>query len=267
MGEILWRCCESVDEPTPPRPGEDPYLSSSGVVANPFSPQGGSGSGGSGGVTSLGSTIDFWDDLPHPQAPAMRYMDPIELANKDAKQKQAPVASPNVGRDERKTVNGVAVTVRADRSGVSGVKVAQTGINYDAGLLPQATTTEDNKILKITGPMPVITATLGTEYGPGADPNGKSAYGRGTTDADKTAGNISLAFHESCHRQDHLNFLKQNTLPKFAGKVGMTAQEWNDAYTKYVEDVNDFKLRSDANTLALTDEVGSPKLSDYRRGP
>src|SRR5207249_4387630 len=63
--------------------------------------------------------------------------------------------------------------------------------------------------------------TIQTAYGPGAKPNDTSGYGRGTTDADLANGDVTLGFHESCHRADFLAYAHAHPLPEFTVTVGM----------------------------------------------
>lgn len=252
--------------PDPLGPVADPWVSVGGDVAHPNSPRGGGGPGDSRIPGPLGVTNDPFETLPHPLAPAARDIDPILLEDKaeeldQVSQNPAPVVS----KDVTKTINGISVKILADQSGVSGVSGGQTSIQMSAGDQPDVETDSKGKVSKILGKMPVITAEIGTAYGPGADPNGTSAYGRGTTDADKKKGDTSLGFHESCHRQDHQDYIQNHTLPKFDGKVGMTEQEWKDAYDKYEKAVGTYQGASDSNSFTLTDEVGNPTKSAYKK--
>jgi hypothetical protein len=188
-----------------------------------------------------------------------------DVLNDKAEQLEQPAQQPApvVAADQKKTVNGIEVTIKADQKGVAGITGAATSFGLDPGTTPGVETDDKKRVTKILGPSPVITATIQTRYGTSSSPDGKSAYGRGTTDDDKKKGNTSLGFHESCHRQDHLDYLKANPLPKFGGKVGMTEDEWNQAVDKYNQAVEDYAKKSDQNTLALTDEVGNPTKSQY----
>src|SRR5439155_4702728 len=115
----------------------------------------------------------------------------------------------------------------------------------------------------ISGPLPVITVTIKTRYKTASSPTGASAYGRGTTDQDKKDGNTTLGFHESCHRQDYLDFLKKNALPRFTGRVGMTIEQWEKAVADYNKAVFDYQDKGDAFTETNTDEVGNPTKSRF----
>jgi hypothetical protein len=263
------RAGESVEEPIPSTrtSAADPWLSSSGFVAHPDAPLGGGGPGIFTGANPLGSNSNLQDPVPHPLAPAARGLDPGLLADK-AEELAQPVQQPApvVAADEKKTVGGIEVTVKKDKSGVAGVTGAATSFEMDPGTTPDVEIDDKTKkITKILGPMPVLTATIETDYGKGSGPDGKSAYGRATTDDDKKKGNTSLGFHESCHRQNHLDFVKANAVPKFGGTVGMTEDEWNKATEKYTQAVEDYAKKSDQNSGKLTDEVGDPTKSEYKK--
>jgi hypothetical protein len=252
-----------VQEDAPLPPGADPWLNAEGLVTHPNAPQNSSGFGSGSGVGTLGTLADAGDGLPHPQSPTSKYMDPQLLADKAEALAATPQPPPVVGADSVVNVGGIDVTIEKDRTGVWGVSGGVTSLKFDPGSRPDADTTPDNHILKITGPMPVITATIGTKYGD--DPTGDSAYGRGTTPDDKQAGNTTLGFHESCHRQDHLKFIADHPLPKFGGKVKMTVTQWETAWTTYLAAIDAYYHAADASSEKLTDEVGDPKRSEYRK--
>ena len=73
-----------------------------------------------------------------------------------------------------------------------------------------------------------------TVYGSKSKATDRSGYGRGTTAADEAAGNTSLGFHESCHRQDYLDYLAGHALPEYTGAAGMTAAEFDEAASSFL---------------------------------
>ena len=86
------------------------------------------------------------------------------------------------------------------------------------------------------------------------------AMAGGTTVQDESAGNTSLGFHESCHREDFLTYLKTKPLPTFGGRAGITeqqyhleAQKFGRAFQKYFGDM-------EAYSHAQSDEVGYKKV-------
>jgi hypothetical protein len=109
--------------------------------------------------------------------------------------------------------------------------------------------------------------TIQTVYGSGANASQTSAYGRGTTPDDEAAGDTSLGFHESCHRNDYLNFLRTNLLPVFGGKVGQTRAQFDAATTAFTAAVSKYFVDMKKDSVQRTDEVGY-KLSTFKaKGP
>jgi len=257
------------EDPAPLVTVSDPWVSSDGAnVAHPNAARGGGGPGDSKGARPLGLSNDPFETFPHPLAPDSKKLDPALIGDKaeqlDAVEQQP---APVVSTDETKTINGVSVTIQKDGSSGFG-DGAKTKLAMDAGERPDADTDEAGaKITKVTGSAPKITATIKTTYGSGASASGKSGYGRGTTNDDKAKGNTSLGFHESCHRQDHQDFIKNHPLPKFGGKAGQTVQQYQDAYTAYVEAVATYAGQSDTNSFNLTDEIGNPTKSQFDKKP
>jgi hypothetical protein len=243
----------------------DPWQSPAGIAAPPSAPAGGGGLGFFQAGNLLGADLDPLAPLPHPQSPAGRYV-ALDYAQDEAEELQQGVQLPPpvVANDQTKTVGGITVTIKADQKDAKDVKAADTSFQLDAGTTPGAETdTKTNKVTKILGPMPVITATIQTRYAPGVSPSAKSGYGRGTTDDDKKKGNTSVGFHESCHRQDYLDYLKAHPLPKFTGKVGMTVDEWQKAVDDYNQAVSDYEDAAAEYSRLQTDEVGNPTKSQF----
>jgi len=119
-------------------------------------------------------------------------------------------------------------------------------------------------ITKLNGPVEIkTTIKIQTSYGPKAKPEHLSAYGKGTTPEDKRTGNTSLGFHEACHRNDFLKYLKIKPLPTFSGKTGITPQQYKRAAESFIKAVD--KYFSDMNKYSerRTDEVGYKK-STYK---
>ena len=102
-----------------------------------------------------------------------------------------------------------------------------------------------------------------TSYGPGASAEQPSGYGRGTTPQDEFSGNSSLGFHESCHQADYLAYLTSMPFPKFTGKVGMTKQQFEEAFHRWGEARKWFFKRMSEVSVHQTDEAGY-KQSTYR---
>jgi hypothetical protein len=115
-------------------------------------------------------------------------------------------------------------------------------------------------VTAVTGP-PRPTVTLLTSFLRGANTGDPSAYGRGTTAADKAGAKVtpasgSVAFHESRHSQAVLDFLRANPPPTFAGKVGDTVAEFNAALAQWRADVSAYSDRLEKVDTAQVHCVG-----------
>lgn len=72
-----------------------------------------------------------------------------------------------------------------------------------------------------------MTIAIQTVYVDPKDASRVSCYGRGTTDADVRNRNVTLGFHESCHRADFVTYLTTHPLPALPKlQVGMPWDEF-----------------------------------------
>jgi Domain of unknown function (DUF4157) len=133
---------------------------------------------------------------------------------------------------------------------------AKTAFKFGLIRTPRYTFGKDGKITSIK-PMPPVTMTIQTTYGPTVTAQSSSAYGRGTTQADVQAGNTSLGFHEGNHGLDYMDYLTANALPVFAGAVGMTVQEYSLAAQKFQKDMQEYVKNMDDYSDQHTDCVGT----------
>lgn len=136
------------------------------------------------------------------------------------------------------------------------------------------------------------TITIQTTFPANLKPTDTSAYGRGTGDDLKT-GNVTLGFHESCHRNDYMAYISKSDelattgsctpytlpeaspgvtiqwtiakFPRFRGEVGQTAAVFKAAmasfdreFVKWNHDIAKFSAH-------CTDEFGHTK-SAFKRG-
>jgi hypothetical protein len=247
----------------------DPWVTASRTVAHPDAPAGGGGFGSFRSPAPLGTDGDLYDPVPHPLAPAARFVDLDLLRDKAVELQQAlQKPPPLVTREKKKTIHGVKVTIEPDEYMSPEVKAdrAETTAQFEASA-PGAEF-DRGRVTKIEGD-PEITLTILTRYGSSVDPSDTSTYGRGTTCEDKNNGDTSLGFHESCHRQDATDFLKDqqnHPLPQFKGKVGMTEAEYRKAQKDFEDAVTKvYQKESDDYSVQKTDEVGCPKQSDDRK--
>jgi hypothetical protein len=123
-------------------------------------------------------------------------------------------------------------------------------------------------IVKINGPVKIkCTVEIQTAYGPNTKPTDRSVYGRGTTQVDEKTGNTSVGFHESCHQSDYLSYLKNNPLPVFSGKIGITVQQYEQAVAAFTKSLDNYFKEMEKNSYRLTDEVGYKKSVYKIKGP
>jgi len=277
-----------------------PWVSSSGIVAHPASSKGGGGGGQFGQPGSLGRDGNDSNPIAHPQSPAARYQtltgDDVEklvdqgvpLAVNSPDQPpgtlslQPPPATQPATFKIQRTAAGkenvdVEVQVLADGKDPNPKRAssAHTVLNpkgavqsfpsWEINAADATKPPNQQKIVELKGVYSIAgKITLQVIYGSLAKAADLAAYGRGTTAADKSSGNRTAGFHESCHLDDFTAWLKTKPLPKFNGKVGMSVKEYEDemnaseaAYEKYYAD-------AEADSVAKTDEVGSPTLSQYK---
>ncbi|WP_020472016.1 hypothetical protein [Zavarzinella formosa] len=123
-------------------------------------------------------------------------------------------------------------------------------------------------VSKLSGPVQIKgNVKIQTIYGPNAKATDTSGYGRGTTPEDEAAGTTSLGFHESCHRDDYVNFLKLKPLPAFGGKPGQTKQQYAQAVTAFGNAIQKYFTDMDQDSFRKTDEVGYKSTEYDAKGP
>lgn len=93
-----------------------------------------------------------------------------------------------------------------------------------------------------------------------------SAYGRGTTSDDIKAGNVTLGFHESCHRSDFIDYLNTQKLPNFDGAPGTVNQEFNDDWRTFMDAFQALPKTIKAWSTTQTDDVGKPTKAAWDAG-
>lgn len=156
---------------------------------------------------------------------------------------------------------GVSITILPDQHSkkkifIKGREVAahtraimnwKTPANYD---------TENGKISRID-PVPQPTLKIWTTYGPGSTSESKSAYGKGTTPEDIQAGKTSLGYHEGSHGLDYMEYVKNNPVPQFQGKEGMTVREYKQAAADYHQQMKKYYQDLLDYSEQLTDCVGT----------
>lgn len=230
-------------------------------VIHPDAPAGGGGAGtfrlpGSMG-TGGGPTL-----LPHPDAPAAGTLDPQQLdaAQGEVKKKVARQKAPVVKDESTQTIQGITVVIYPDAHGIAGVGSALTQLDESEG---GASYDFDKGTGKVTAVRPTPwKAEIQTRYGTG-DPDDDAAYGRGTTDEDVAAGQVTLGFHESCHRADILAYLQQNTPPVLPDLMDKTKVQADAAIATFKSESKTYFKAARTHSEAVTDETGKPKRSEY----
>lgn len=257
--------CQCVPESQRARLTLDPaWLSANGGVVHPDAPV---GSGGPGYFRTTGATRTDggMDELAHPDSPAASRLDTSVLVAAQQLQAQAVQRkpAPEVKAAQVQSIQGMTVTVKPDETGVADVGSALTDvIHRDGG----AKYTSSNDTGKVTGwsvlPYKVDIVTM---YGTGK-PNDDAAYGRGTLKADQDAGNVSLGFHESCHRADIIAYLKNNPMPAFKGTKDITTDQGDELIQAYNAAVDAYFQAARDHSRLVTDEVGKPTKTQYESG-
>jgi hypothetical protein len=133
---------------------------------------------------------------------------------------------------------------------------AKTAFKFSQIRTPGYRLGRDRKVTSIN-PIPPITMTIQTTYGPTVTAQSGSAYGRGTTQGDVQSGNTSLGFHEGNHGLDYMDYLRTNPLPVFTGKVGMSVAEYTEASQQFLKDMQEYIKNMDDYSDQHTDCIGT----------
>lgn len=240
----------------------------SGSKAHPKAPR---GSGGPGGFVVPGVKKD------RDASDGRRVLDVSDSkAGGAAKQKPPPATKPvrkevlkRTGRSEDIEVHvEILADTKSSNPDLKGAKTAfdASSISFGTPGYYAVSRRGRNVVTRVDGVFELKgTIFVQTTYGPGSKSTDRSLYGRGTTAKDEARGDTSLGFHEYCHQQDYLQFLKNNALPRFSGKVGQTeaafkkaADILEKAFTRYWAEMEKYSNRR-------TDEVGR-KRSQYVKG-
>jgi hypothetical protein len=233
-----------------------------GQTAHPRSPIGGGGPGNFHGAQPLSGGQHGGETVAHPSSPSAMNDPPEPLAK--PRKNSPPVTVPR--EKELQAVSNSFVKIDLKAEIVADGSVDDANVHGKTKLdSPEYSTPGYNssggKISAIDGKLTVEgTVRIQTVYGPEANADDYSCYGRGTTDSDVLNGDVTLGFHESRHQEDYWDNLDNNTLPVPPTlTIGMTVADfkaalktYTDAYTKYWTDI-------DSASHAATDEVGHKK--------
>ncbi len=229
-------------------------------VAHPEAPLGGGGPGSFLPAVPLNPNQD--SDLPNPWQPGPLGTDPPAIPLDTPKPPNAPpVTNPQALGTIKEVQNQfvdykIEAEIVADGSGgvTTGAKtrfsrVSSSSPGYDSA---------GGKITKFNGKFTFKgTITIQTKYAADSNANTLSCYGRGTTDADVKNRDITLGFHESCHRDDYQAFLKANDLPDPPDmSIGMKSSDYDRAVADFSKALNKYWADMEADSVQKTDEVG-----------
>lgn len=272
--------------PLPSNETPNPWVSSGGVPSHPDAPAGSGGPGVFRPAAHVDGPGGRSESLPHPatqQGKQHQLSDDEQVTlNKSAtvpttatvplKTNPPPVTKAearSITRTQGTTVTKVTVQILADTTSGSVAGEAHTGIDTLAVVQTDpAIQLDANNIVIAETSRATFSGTLSiqTKYKPGAKPEGKSAYGRGKTKADVTNGDVTLGFHESCHRKDFFDWYTTKSFPQFKGKAKMTLtnydkklEEWKAAWKQFGKDAS-------AASYQSTDNVGDPTESQHSAG-
>jgi hypothetical protein len=277
-------------------PGPSPWISREGDVVHPDAP---AGSGGLGHFRTAGSFGSEGNDpfgARHPRSPSLR----TEAFSDDEKaevlgggvkvieKERNPPPATVPGKQPLKKVlpsfeldmtieilpdNG-AGTISGAKTELKDTNVDVTGpeYGYDAPEEqkgPKATDkiTSLKGKAKITGALTiqVIYGTVGIQR---VEPKEEAAWGRGTTAADVTAKNITVGFHESCHRDDYIAYLTTNPpIQSTNFRVGMTFAQFEAELARITNAIAAWTLAAETASRAKTDETGNTMTSYIKDHP
>jgi hypothetical protein len=237
------------------------WIGWSELVAHPSAPL---GSGGPGNFSPpVPMNADAGGDLPSPWRPGpLGLDDPVAIPTDTPTPANPPPAtnpqSLGVVKQAQNEFADYKIEAEIVADGAGGVttgaktdfaRVASSSPSYEA---------VNGKITKFAGKFTFKgTITIQTKYAPDSNASTLSCYGRGTTDTDVKNRDITLGFHESCHRADYQAFLKANDLPEPpAMSIGMKASDYDKATAAFAAALNKYYKDMEAESIKKTDEVG-----------
>lgn len=219
---------------------------------------------------TIGSDIVFGPNEYAPHTDVGRWLIAHELShviqqsearNQGKRVARQGITTPLPATAKKKKTGEAVLTV-----GTTGVKILpdQTGkVVDDFAAMTNFNLTHhypyrfDLKTKVITKVKLIWAMTIQTIYKAGADPNGPSGYGRGTTDEDKKAGTTTLRFHEGSHGTDYLHYLENNALPKLALQKGAKVSDLLTAGKELGKEATNYTTAMGAYSKEQTDCVGT----------
>ncbi len=230
-------------------------------VAHPRAPAGSGGPGNFAPGAPLSSNEE--SDLPSPWLPGPTGAVPLDTPTTVPKPANpAPVTNPaslGVVKEVKNDLVDYKIEAEILADGSGGVTTgADTSFSRVSSKSPGYEADKSGKITKFNGKFTFKgTIQIQTKYADDSNPNSLSCYGRGTTDTDVQNRDISLGFHESCHRADYQAYLKANPLPDPPTMtIGMKATDYDQAAAAFAAALNKYWADMKADSIKKTDEVG-----------
>lgn len=230
------------------------------LVADPNAPTGSGGPGIFSQRTPL--NVDDESNLPSPWQPGPTGAVPLDATNVALKPPNPPPATKVGSLGVIKEVQSAFVDYKIDAEiladGSGGVA---SGAVTDFSIIASQSPGYDSdgvKITKFNGKFTFKgTIQIQTKYAADANAGTLECYGRGTTAADVGNRDITIGFHESCHRADYETYLKTNALPDPpAMNIGMKAADYDKAAAAFTTALNQYWKDMKADSIRKTDEVG-----------
>jgi hypothetical protein len=151
------------------------------------------------------------------------------------------------------------VVINPDRTARKGENVAENGAittgSVSASITPVVV---KGKVVSVIIKRKL---TIQTIYGRKADPEADSAYGKGHIKKDREAGNTSLRFHEGCHGQDFIDYVRGMPFPTISIEEPLSVKEYKKLEKDWKNDVQTFQRDMEGMSKVLTDEVKDPPVT------
>jgi hypothetical protein len=168
----------------------------------------------------------------------------------------------------RFSVRGVAVTILPDDfdPAMRGRAETRSGWSWQAPGCQYTVGRAGDGDGVVTAVSPVIppAVTIQTFYCRDVPPDGLAGYGRGSTKEDVAGAAVypwsaTVAFHEGQHGMDCFQFLKEEQVPRFEGRAGMTVALFRAACEQFSKAWTSYQTRTGEFSQARTDDVGAVK--------
>ena len=219
------------------------------------------GGGGPGHFSRMPMGTDESSDLPSPWVPGPLAPHRLDQTPGTVKKPNPPPVTAKKSLGEIKKVQNAFVDylIEAEilEDGAGGGQGADTSFSK-AGSQAPGYEAAKGKITKFDGKLVFKgTIQIQTKYAPGSSASSLSCYGRGTTRQDIEAGNITLGFHESCHRADYEAYLKNNPLPGPPKmEIGMDSKDYDKGAKEFAQAVLSYWKAMKDDSEKKTDQVG-----------